>query len=53
MPIDWDILEMLDDPTSLHIRSIAGWLADQREDPWAEYGTTRQHITRSMLNQLG
>lgn len=53
VPIDWDILEMLDDPASLHIGSVAQWLDEQREDPWADYAHTRQRITRSMLAQLG
>jgi len=48
MPLPWDALEALKSSAQWTITSAREHLSFQREDPWADYWTSRQSLTKAM-----
>lgn len=54
VPIAWEELEQEDlRSTSFTVANIAQRLRDRKQDPWAEYETTRQRLTGGMKALFG
>ncbi len=51
MPLAWSELDRVD-PKELTVPTVAARLAKRRRDPWAELRTTKQSITRKVLEAL-
>jgi bifunctional non-homologous end joining protein LigD len=51
MPVAWDELTSKDLRKKFTVKNVPGILA-HRQDPWADYWTTRQAITEKMLSLL-
>jgi bifunctional non-homologous end joining protein LigD len=48
MPIDWDQLSELKSGAQWTIKDAPGYLSARREDPWKDYWTSRQSISKAM-----
>ena len=52
-PIDWSELKRDVRFDFFNTRNVPARLAKQKRDPWAEFESTRQSITRAMLKSVG
>ena len=48
MPVPWEALEALKGGAHWTITTAREHLSFQREDPWAEYWTSRQSLAKAM-----
>jgi bifunctional non-homologous end joining protein LigD len=53
VPLAWRELTASLDPTSFTVLTVPKRLIRLRKDPWAEYWTTRQKLTRAMMKAAG
>ncbi|HYG56387.1 MAG TPA: DNA ligase D [Burkholderiales bacterium] len=52
MPLSWDELGKTDLRAKFNVKNVPGILR-KRNDPWADYATTKQAITERMASSLG
>jgi bifunctional non-homologous end joining protein LigD len=53
-PLDWDELTANEDVRPLYtVQTLPQRLAKLKQDPWADYGRTKQRITSAMWRSLG
>ena len=52
MPLEWDELGRADLRDKFTVLTVPKRLEKLTLDPWAEYGSTRQSITKAMLRAL-
>jgi bifunctional non-homologous end joining protein LigD len=52
VPLTWAELKPSLDPGSFTVRTVARRLSRMRGDPWRDYGTLRQKLTRQMLTAV-
>ncbi|MGE5640725.1 MAG: DNA ligase D [Clostridia bacterium] len=53
MPLSWSELKSADLRTKFTLESVVARLGRQKTDPWAGYWSTRQKLTRKMMDALG
>lgn len=52
-PLSWEELDDISGSAMWNIVSLPERLQKQKKDPWAEFGNTRQIITKTMMRRLG
>jgi bifunctional non-homologous end joining protein LigD len=52
-PLFWEELSAETRPERFHVGTVPDRIAHLREDPWAQYRSTRQSLTASMRRRLG
>lgn len=53
MPLAWGELKKADLRTKFDLKSAVARLRRQKADPWKDYWSTRQRITKKILHALG
>jgi bifunctional non-homologous end joining protein LigD len=53
VPLTWAELKSSLDPAALTVLTVPKRLARLRKDPWADYWTSRQKLTRQMIKAVG
>jgi bifunctional non-homologous end joining protein LigD len=51
-PVRWSEVPKLESGDQWNVRNIAQRFAELNDDPWADYGRTRQKITATVRNKL-
>ena len=52
-PVSWDELKSIDSAARFTLDTISNRLSSLKSDPWADYFTIRQSITKAMLDAAG
>jgi bifunctional non-homologous end joining protein LigD len=52
MPLTWTTLGARSAPDAFSVSTVPARLSRQRRDPWADYWTCRQRLTRAMISAV-
>ena len=51
-PVAWDEIDDEIRGTHFNLRNVPARIAKQRKDPWADYWTVKQSLTKAMIKDM-